>query len=50
MEVSFENTHESPQKVFQVPTTSATFGNDMHFGKGNMNDTAMKIEKQGGNI
>lgn len=46
MEISFENSHESPQKVFQVPTTSATFGLDVPFGKGNMNDTAMKIEKQ----
>lgn len=47
MEISFENQHESPQKVFQVPTTSATFGSDLQFGKGNTFDTAMKIEKPG---
>jgi len=35
MDISFENTHESPQKVFQVPTTSATFGPDSQFAKGN---------------
>jgi len=40
MDISFENTQDSPQRTFQVPTTSATFNSDNQFLKGNVIDSS----------